>query len=85
MRKSIVIMATLITLMIISCAAIRKSKGLESGSIKVALLGADEPSYITDVQAYLLPFSDLAVVGTVDVRSSTPSLSTLLNYDSVLV
>jgi len=85
MRKSIVMIATLTALMAISGAAIRKSKGLESGSIKVALLGADDSSNIGDVQTYLLPFSDLALVDVVNVLSSTPSVSTLLNYDSVLV
>ena len=85
MRKSIVMIATLTALMAISGAAIRKSKGLESGSIKVALLGADGSSNIGDVQTYLLPFSDLALVDVVNVLSSTPSVSTLLNYDSVLV
>jgi len=83
MRKSTVLIATL-ALMALSTAAIRTSTGLESGSIKVALLGAD-PGNIASVQAYLVPFSDFVLVDTFDVSSSTPSLSTLLNYDAVLV
>lgn len=59
--------------------------GLESGSIKVAVLGADSALRLTDVHDYLVPFSDIAVVDTFDVSSSTPSLSTLLDYDAVLV
>jgi len=83
MRKSSVLIATL-ALMALSTAAIRTSTGLERGSIKVALLGAD-PANIAAVQAYLVPFSDLVVVDTFDVSSSTPTLPTLLNYDAVLV
>lgn len=58
---------------------------LQSSSIEVALLGADFNTSIAEVQAYLLPFSDLTVVDIIDVRYSTPSLATLLSYDSVLV
>ncbi|MDH7564381.1 MAG: hypothetical protein QHH24_05845 [Candidatus Bathyarchaeota archaeon] len=85
MKKSAVLVLILAVLMALSCAAIRESKAIVGGSIKVALLGSDGSSYINDVQAYLLPFSDLAAVDIVDVLSSTPSLATLLNYDSVLV
>ena len=86
MRKSTVLIATLAALMALSIANIRVSSGLESGSIKVALLGSESmASYVTDVQAYLAPFSDLVVIDIVDVRLSTPSLPTLLNYDAVLV
>ncbi len=86
MRKSTVLIATLVALLVISGAAIRASTGLERGSIKVAVLGAPvSPSYLVDVQDYLVPFSDFVVVDTFNVGSSTPSLSTLLNYDAVLV
>mgnify|MGYP005840430109 CR=1 FL=1 len=59
--------------------------GMENGSIRVAIIGAEDTLNLDAVQAYLLPFSDLVVVDTVDVRYSTPSLSTLLDYDAVLV
>jgi hypothetical protein len=85
MKKSTVLIATLAALLIISGAAMKSSMGLESGSIKVAVVAADDASDLGDVQAYLVPFSDFAVVDTIDVRSSTPSLSTLLDYDAVLV
>jgi len=86
MRKSTVLIATLAVVVALSAANIRVSSGLTSGSIKVALLGSESmPSYVTDVQTYLAPFSDLAVIDIVDVWSSTPSLATLLNYDAVLV
>lgn len=86
MRKSTVLIATLAALMALSIANIRVSHGLTSGSIRVALLGSESiPSYVTDVQTYLTPFSDLTVIDIVDVISSTPSLATLLNYDAVLV
>jgi len=84
MRKSTVLIATL-ALIALSTANIRTSTGLKSGSIKVALLGADSALRLNDVQAYLVPFSDFVLVDTFDVSSSTPSLSTLLNYDAVLV
>jgi hypothetical protein len=86
MRKSTVLLATLAALMALSMANIRVSHGLTSGSIRVALLGSESTaSYVTDVQTYLSSFSDLAVIDIVDVRLSTPSLATLLNYDAVLV
>ncbi|MBS7633520.1 collagen-like protein [Candidatus Bathyarchaeota archaeon] len=85
MKKSAVLVVMLAVLMTISCVAIREAKAIDRGSVKVALLGSDYASYINDVQAYLLPFSDLAVIDIVEVQSSTPSLATLLNYDSVLV
>jgi len=84
MRKSTVLIAAL-ALIALSAANIRTSTGLESGSIKVALLGSDYASRLNDIQAYLVPFSDLVVVDIFDVSSSTPSLSTLLNYDAVFV
>jgi len=59
--------------------------GLQGGSIEVALLGSDFNTSIAEVQAYLLPFTDLSVIDIIDVHYSTPSLSTLQNYDSVLV
>lgn len=85
MRKSIVWIATLVTLFALGAANIRASSGLESGSIRVALLGSEDLGDVTNVQSYLAPFSDLAIIDIVDVRFSTPSLSTLLNYDAVLV
>jgi len=85
MKKSTVFIAILAALLIISGTAMKTSMGLESGSIKVAILGADDTADLTDVHDYLVPFSDLAIVDTVDVLYSTPSLSTLLNYDAVLV
>jgi hypothetical protein len=86
MRKSTVLMATLAVLMVLSFANIRTSSALTNGSIKVALLGSESmASYVTDVQTYLSSFSDLIVIDMVDVRTSTPSLATLLNYDTVLV
>jgi hypothetical protein len=86
MRKSTVLIATLTALMALSMTNIRTSHGLASGSIKVALLGSESmASYLTDVQTYLAAFSDLVVIDIVDVRLSTPSLPTLLNYDAVLV
>lgn len=84
MRKVDVLVAIVVALMALSAAAIRTSSGLKSGSIRVAILRASQ-SWETNVQAYLLPFSDLVVVDIVDVLYSTPSLSTLLNYDAVLV
>jgi len=86
MRKSTVLIATLAVLMALSIANMRTSSALTSGSIKVALLGSESmASYVTDVQTYLSSFSDLIVIDIVDVRTSTPSLATLLNYDTVLV
>ena len=86
MRKSTVLIATLAVLMALSIANMRTSSALTSGSIKVALLGSESmASYVTDVQTYLAAFSDLAVIDIIDVRLSTPSLATLLNYDTVLV
>jgi hypothetical protein len=85
MKKSTVLIAILAALLIFSGTAIKESMGLESGSIKVAILAAADPSYVTSVHDYLVPFSDLAVVDIIDVGSSTPSLSTLLGYDAVLV
>jgi hypothetical protein len=86
MRKSTVLIATMAALMALSMTNIRTSHGLASGSIKVALLGSESTlSHLTDVQTYLAAFSDLVVIDIVDVRLSTPSLPTLLNYDAVLV
>jgi hypothetical protein len=85
MRKLTVLIATLAALIALSMANIRVSQGLTSGSIRVALLGSEDIADIANVQAYLAPFSDLVVIDTVDVRSSTPSLATLLNYDALLV
>ena len=86
MRKSTALIATLAALMVLSFANIQTSHGLASGSIKVALLGSESmASYVTDVQTYLAAFSDLTIIDIIDVRSSTPSLATLLNYDTVLV
>jgi hypothetical protein len=85
MKKSTVLIAILAALLIISATAIRESMGLESGSIKVAVLGAETAPDLADIQAYLVPFSDFVVVDTFDVSTSTPSLSTLLDYDAVLV
>jgi hypothetical protein len=86
MRKSTALTATLAALMVLSFANIQTSHGLASGSIKVALLGSESmASYVTDVQTYLAAFSDLTIIDIIDVRSSTPSLATLLNYDTVLV
>jgi hypothetical protein len=86
MRKSTVLIATLAALMVLSFANVQTSHGLASGSIKMALLGSESTaSYVTDVQTYLAPFTDLAVIDIIDVRLSTPSLATLLNYDTVLV
>ena len=83
MKKSTVLIAILAALLIISAAAMKTSMGLESGSIKVAIVGAS--SYFTNVHDYLVPFSDFAVVDIINAGSSTPSLSTLLDYDAVLV
>ena len=85
MKKSTVLIATLAALLIISGTAMKSSMGLESGSIKVAVLGAETAPDLADIQAYLAPFSDFVVVDTFDVSASTPSLSTLLDYDAVLV
>ena len=85
MKKLTVLIAILSALMIITGAAIRTSMGLESGSIKVAVLGAETAPDLADIQAYLAPFSDFVVLDTFDVSASTPSLSTLLDYDAVLV
>jgi hypothetical protein len=85
MKKSTVLIATLAALLIISGTAIKSSMGLESGSINVAILGSDSAPNLTEVHDYLVSFSDIAVVDTFDVGASTPSLSTLMDYDAVLV
>jgi hypothetical protein len=81
-RKSIVLTVALAVLMALSAVNIRASVGLESGSIRVALLDGPDPIMVLD---YLVPFSDLVVVDIIDVSMSTPSLSTLVNYDAVFV
>ncbi len=81
-RKSIVLIMSL-ALMALGAANMRASTGLESGSIRVALLS--DPSSAFMVQGILVSFSDLVVLDVIDVLISTPSLSTLLNYDAVLV
>lgn len=47
MKKSTVLIAILAALLIISGTAIRESMGLESGSIRVALLGSDDAPNLT--------------------------------------
>jgi hypothetical protein len=51
----------------------------------VALLGAEDPSWVDDVRDKLLATGQFASVSEVDVRFSTPTLADLENYDGVLV
>lgn len=51
----------------------------------VALLGADDPSWVDDVRAKLLATGQFTSVDEVDVMFSTPTLAQLESYDSVLV
>ncbi|HVK09884.1 MAG TPA: Ig-like domain-containing protein, partial [Gemmataceae bacterium] len=51
----------------------------------VALLGADEPWFVDDVQAKLVGTGQFTSVTLVDVMSGTPTVAELETYDSVLV
>lgn len=54
--------------------------------MNIAILGAiDEPTWLEDIQAKLMATNKFQLVDIVDVVESIPTLSTLLNYDSLLV
>jgi hypothetical protein len=54
--------------------------------MNIAILGAiDEPTWLEDIQTKLMATNKFQLVDIVDVIESTPTLSTLLNYDSLLV
>ena len=54
--------------------------------MNIAILGAiDEPTWLEDIQTKLMATNKFQLIDIVDVVESTPTLSTLLNYDSLLV
>ena len=54
--------------------------------MNIAILGSvDEPTWLEDIQTKLMATNKFQSVDIVDVLDSTPTLSTLLNYDSLLV
>lgn len=58
--------------------------GGNTGSTPIALLGADESDYVTDVENTLASYGGFSVTA-IDVQDSTPTLATLENYKAVLV
>lgn len=54
--------------------------------MNIAILGAvDDPYWLEDIQTKLMATNKFQLIDIVDVVESTPTLSTLLNYDSLLV
>ena len=53
--------------------------------MNIAILGAIIQNYLEDIQTKLISSNKFQSVNIVDVLDSTPTLSTLLNYDSLLV
>ena len=54
--------------------------------MNIAILGStDQPTWLEDIQTKLISSNKFQSVDIVDVLHSTPTLSTLLNYDSLLV
>lgn len=54
--------------------------------MNIAILGAiDEPTWLEDIQTKLMATNKFQSIDIADVVESTPTLSTLLNYDSLLV
>ena len=54
--------------------------------MNIAILGAtDEPTWLEDIQTKLMATNKFQSIDIVDVLNSTPTISTLLNYDSLLV
>lgn len=54
--------------------------------MNIAILGAtDEPTWLEDIETKLMATNKFQLIDIVDVVESTPTLSTLLNYDSLLV
>ncbi len=56
-----------------------------SSSLKVALVAADEPSFVLDVQAKLQATGRFSQIDLIDASSTTPTLAQLQAYDAVLV
>ena len=54
--------------------------------MNIAILGSvDEPTWLEDIETKLMATNKFQLIDIVDVVESTPTLSTLLNYDSLLV
>ena len=51
---------------------------------RIALVAADEASWVEDVRCKLEKLGDFGEVDRFDARTTTPSLDTLLSYDAVL-
>ena len=65
---------------VLALAPIARAQGID-----VAVLGADSSNAIADVQATLLADPRVATADDIDVLFSTPTLATLLAYDTVII
>jgi len=63
----------------------RTTVAAQDAGIDVALLAADNPQFVADVQSYLLGTGAIGSVSWIDVASGVPRLAELQAFDAVLV